>query len=71
MAGSETHLSHLDSLTQEHVPDSEDWWPGQSSGEDAEEPLGHVEDGFNTLTLQMSVDPGSNSLEQTKQNVSV
>ena len=61
----------LDPLAEEHVPDAEDRGPGQGPGEDAEEPLGHVEDGLHPLALEVPVHPGRHPLQQPKQNVSV
>ena len=61
----------LDPLAEEHVPDAEDRGPGQGPGEDAEEPLGHVEDRLDTLRLDMLVDAGVNLPQQAKQDVTV
>ena len=61
----------LDSLAEEHVPDAEDRGPGQGPREDAEEPLGHVEDGLHPLALEVSVYPGGHPLQQPKEDVAV
>ena len=61
----------LDPLAEEHVPDAEDRGPGQGPGEDAEEPLGHVEDRLHPLALEVPVHPGRHPLQQPKEDVSV
>ena len=61
----------LDALAEEHVPDAEDGGPGQRPREDAEEPLGHVEDWLHALGLEVAVDPGGDPLQQPEQDVPV
>lgn len=58
-------------FTEEHVPDTEDTGPRQRAGEDAHEPLGHVEDGVNLKLLQMAVSHGAHSSQQGEENLSV
>ena len=61
----------LDPLAEEHVPDAEDRGPGQRPREDAEEPLGHVEDRLHALGLEVPVDPGGDPLQKPEQDVPV
>ena len=61
----------LDPLAEEHVPDAQHRGPGQRPREDAEEPLGHVEDWLHPLALEVPVDPGGDPLQQPEQNIPV
>lgn len=55
---------------KEHVPDAV-LRARAGSSRDAEEPLGHVEDGLYPWLFKVSVYPGATSLEPNLQNVAI
>lgn len=58
-------------ITEEHVPDSQNWSPGQGPGKGTHKPLGHVEDWVDLVFLQMAVGYGGDATQQSKQDLSI
>lgn len=58
-------------ITEEHVPDSQDWSPGKGPGKGTHKPFGHVEDWVDLVFLQMAVGYGGDATQQSKQDLSI
>lgn len=58
-------------FTEEHVPNTQHGRPGQGAGEDAHEPLGHVEHGVDALPPQVPVRQWGGPAQQRKKDLSV
>ena len=58
-------------LAEEHVPDAQHTGPGQRAGEDAHEPLCHVEDGVDLELLQVAICHGTHAPQQGEEDLPV
>lgn len=58
-------------ITEEHVPDPQDWGPGQRPGKGTHEPFSHVEDWVDLVFLQMAVGYGGDATQQSKQDLPI